>query len=498
MLVKLNGERLEESNMKPDETDCTGRASQTATAPFATCDMRDLIVGGHTLVPTLDGSLHPYINLDNAASTPIARPVKEKVDEFLEWYAGVHRGSGFKSQLSTNAYEQARERVAHFVGADLSEHTCIFVRNTTEAINRCAGRIHLGPNDVVLTTPMEHHSNLLAWRIRQSRVIYIDIDELGAPSLSNLQAKLEAYKGHVKMVAISGGSNVTGIIPDVQAIAGMAHDAGAQLLVDAAQLAPHRPINMGPVGALHSIDFLAMSAHKMYAPLGAGALIGPTEAFKGDAPCLVGGGTVTFVSEDEVSWNNPPDNEEAGSPNVVGAIAMAAATRFLSNDLGWDWLVQHERDLTSYALQRMNEIPGLLILGPRDPSLPQDRLGVISFVMESVDYPLIAAVFSNEYAIATRTGRFCAQPYLMRLFHLSPERIHNLRDEMSRGDNRHAPGATRISFGFYNSREDIDAAVDALWNMHRGKLRGQYRHNVKNAEYCPVGSSTQPEGWFDL
>ena len=338
--------------MKAEEIDCTG-AVAIRNGFSDVDDMHDLIVGGHTLVPILDGTLRPYINLDNAASTPIARPVKDKVDTFLEWYAAVHRGSGFKSQVSTLVYEQSRERVAEFVGADLEDHTVIFVRNATEAINRCSGRIHLGEGDVVLTTLMEHHSNLLTWRKHSTHVESVAVDEFGAPILSDLEARLKANAGHVKLVAISGGSNVTGVIPDVHSIAQVVHAAGAMLLVDAAQLDPHRPIHMGKVGQPESIDFLAFSAHKMYAPLGCGALIGPKSVFQGDTPELVGGGAVLFVSEEEVLWADPPDNEEAGSPNVVGAVAMAAAARFLSEGLGWKWVVEHERELTSYALEKL-------------------------------------------------------------------------------------------------------------------------------------------------
>ena len=486
--------------MKAEEIDCTevAPAPKNGKGMALPHDLRDLIVGGHLRVPTLDGTLRPYVNLDNAASTPIALPVKETVDRLLEWYAAVHRGSGFKSQVSSLAYEQARERLAEFVGAGLTDRCLIFVRNATEAINRCASRVPLSEGDVVLTTLMEHHSNILAWRKRCSHVESVSVDDFGAPILSDLEARLKANAGRVKLIAISGGSNVTGVIPEVHAIARLAHNAGAMLLVDAAQLAPHRPIDMGKAGDPESIDFLAFSAHKMYAPLGCGALVGPRSAFEGGVPDQVGGGTVLFVSEEEEMWSGPPESEEAGSPNVVGAVAMAAAARFISDDLGWDWVIQHERDLTSYALGKLNEIPGLLVYGPRDPALQQDRLGVIAFNLAKVDHQLTAAILSHEYAIGTRTGGFCAHPYLMRLFDVTPERAHQLREEVSCGDRRGMPGAVRMSFGFYNSREDVDAAVNALWAIQRGEWRGDYRQNIKSGEYRPVESNTDPAGWFEI
>src|SRR3954464_6304401 len=218
-----------EAKMKAQEIGRT-EAGAKGAGQLAVRDMRDLIVGGHTLVPTLDGTLRPYVNLDNAASTPIAYPVKAKVDEFLEWYAAVHRGSGFKSQVASVAYEQARQRVAEFVGADSDDRCVVFMRNATEAINRCAGLVTLSQGDVVLTTLMEHHSNILAWRAHCDHVESVTVDEFGAPLVSDLQARLKMNAGKVKLVAISGGSNVTGVIPDVHTIAEIVHAAGAQLL----------------------------------------------------------------------------------------------------------------------------------------------------------------------------------------------------------------------------------------------------------------------------
>ncbi|MEP6776612.1 MAG: aminotransferase class V-fold PLP-dependent enzyme, partial [Chloroflexota bacterium] len=224
--------------------------------------------------------------------------------------------------------------------------------------------------------------------------------------------------------------------------------------------------------------------------------IGPTEAFRGGTPDLVGGGAVLFVSEESVMWSEPPDNEEAGSPNVPGVIAMAAATRFIQEDLGWDWLIEHERDLTSYAISRLNAISGLKIYGPHDPSLPDDRLGVIAITLADVKCHLAAAILSHEYGIGTRVGCFCAHPYLMHLFHVSQEGIDRLSDEIGHGDRRNIPGALRLSFGFYNTREDIDAAVDALIQINDHKWQGEYVQDIKSGEFRPTDSKTSPEGWF--
>lgn len=466
--------------------------------PVEARDLRDLVVGGDVRVPVLDGSLRDFINLDSAASTPIAAPVKAKVDEFLTWYAAVHRGSGFKSQLSTHAYEEARRVVAAFVGADLKDRTLIFVRNTTEAINRCANSLKFEEGDVLLTTLMEHHSNLLAWRKRAVHIEHIDIDEHGAPRLEDLEALLAANRGKVRLVTISGGSNVTGVVPDLRRIARLTHEAGAKLLVDAAQLAPHRPIDMGPVGGVESIDFLAFSGHKMYAPLGAGALIGAYEDLEAEVPDLVGGGGVLFVSEESAVFNALPHRAEAGSPNVVGAVAMAAAANFITKELTWDWLVEHERTLTRHALKRLGAIEGVSIYGPTDPSLPEDRLGVVSFNLAGHDYRQVASILQHEYAIGTRTGCFCAHPYLIRLFDVPACEVDALRDRLVEGDRSEMPGAVRMSFSFFNRLEDIDLLADALEAIAAGRWAGEYRQDPATGDFVPVGAPVDYAAWFSL
>jgi selenocysteine lyase/cysteine desulfurase len=182
----------------------------------------------------------------------------------------------------------------------------------------------------------------------------------------------------------------------------------------------------------------------------------------------------------------------------VGAVAMASAARFLSEDLGWDWLVRHERELTSYALEKLNTIPGLTIYGPHDPALPEDRLGVISFNMDTLDHRLTAAILSHEYAIGTRSGCFCAHPYLIRLFQVPHELVHDIRDQLVHGDRHAMPGAVRMSFGFYNSREDVDAIVDALRAIQRGEYRGEYRQDKASGEFQPVGAEVDLARWFKL
>lgn len=251
------------------------------------------------------------------------------MNEFLNWYSSVHRGSGFKSIVSTEAYERAREIVARFVGADPQVHAVIFGKNATEAINKLANRVGLQPNDIVVTSVLEHHSNDLPWRAK-ARVEHVGMKEDGSLDVDSLLEKLERFGKRVKLVAITGASNVSGFVLPIYDIAEMAHHHGARIMVDCAQLAPHRAVDMGPIGSPRHLDFVTLSAHKLYAPFGTGVLIGPAALFRQGPPDYRGGGTVDSVTLDKVYWTEPPERDEAGSPNVVGAVALATSIRILS------------------------------------------------------------------------------------------------------------------------------------------------------------------------
>jgi selenocysteine lyase/cysteine desulfurase len=445
--------------------------------------LRAQIVGIDQQVPLLDGSRRPYVFFDNAASTPTFRPVQQKVDEFLEWYSSVHRGSGFKSLLSTQAYEQARHVVAEFVGADPDAHVVIFGKNTTEAVNKLANRLDLGPEDVVITTVMEHHSNDLPWRNR-AQVAYVGVREDGTLDTQDLQQKLEHYSGRVKLVATTGASNVSGFAPPIHDMAEWAHAHGARILVDCAQLAPHRKVEMGPVDSPRHLDFVAISAHKMYAPFGTGALIGPREVFAAGAPDYQGGGTVDIVTLDDVYWAEPPERDEAGSPNVVGAVALAASIRVLTQ-VGMEAVAQHEMELTGYALDRLNALDGVKVYGSSDPERLDDRLGVISLAVDGMQHSKVAAILSFEGGIGVRNGCFCAHPYLLRLMGVDEQEAREHQRQILNGDRSQLPGLVRVSFGCYNTFDEIDHLVDMLGRVLRGDYRGDYVQDKATGDYLP-------------
>ena len=453
-------------------------------------NLRDRIVGVNQLVPLLDGSRVPYVNLDNAASTPALIDVMDAINRLMPYYASVHRGTGFKSRLCTVAYDQAHEIIGRFVSADLDTNTVIFGKNATEAINKLSYRLNLSPDDVVITTSMEHHSNDLPWRnqasARGGRVVHVRATPEGRLDEADFDRQLAKYAGQVALVSVTGASNVSGFLQPIHRLARKAHAAGARILVDTAQLAPHRRVDMRPDDDPEHLDFVVLSAHKMYAPFGTGALVGPKEVFLQDGPEYCGGGTVNVVTLDEVHWADTPDRDEAGSPNVVGAVAMAAAAQALM-DVGMDAIAAHEETLIAYSLERLGRIPGVTIYGETDPARAGEKVGVIPFNLEGVSHFLLASILGYEGGIGVRSGCFCAHPYVVHLLHLDERTASTWRDQLLDGDKSHMPGMVRMSFGCYNDTTDVDRLVEMVERVARGEYRGDYQLEPATGEYIPAG-----------
>jgi selenocysteine lyase/cysteine desulfurase len=466
--------------------------------------LRRLIVGAEERVTLLDGSRRAYINFDNASSTPFLRSVLERVNAFAPIYASVGRGSGHKSKLSNVAFAEARAAIGRFVGAAPETHTVILGKNTTEALNRIAHCLDLSADDVVLTSRMEHHSNDLPWR-RAAEVHYVGLLDDGSLDVDHLRRLLDAQRGRVRLVTVAGASNVTGRVNPIDEIAVVAHRAGARVAVDAAQLAPHRPIDVRGPDDPRRIDFLAFTGHKMYAPLGIGALVALRDAVCAVEPQLVGGGTVDFVTEDEVVWSALPAREEAGTPNVVGAIGWAEAIRTLE-ELGMDRIGAHESSLARALLTALRDRPRIRVFGEADPrSATADRLGVVSFAIDGVAHDLAGAILNYEGGIGVRTGMFCAHPYVQRLLSLSTAMSRSILGRRRAGETAPLPGLIRASFGIYNTFAEVDAFVEVLDRITSGRYVGAYRRDpVSGALRLGVGEdrglvralpdSSSPEG----
>lgn len=445
--------------------------------------------------PLLDGTEVRYVNLDNAASTPPLIDVVNAVERFMPYYSSVHRGTGFKSRLSTMTYDQSRERIGRFVNADLSTNTVIFGKNATEAINKLSHRLPHSEECVVLTTMLEHHSNDLPWR-DHFRVVHVGNLPDGRLDEREFDRKLSEHKGKTALVAVTGAANVTGFLLPIHRLARKAHEAGSLILVDAAQLAPHRRIDMKPDDHPEHLDFVILSAHKMYAPYGTGALIGPRQFFLDCGPDYSGGGTVNVVTPEDVYWADLPERDEAGSPNVVGALAMATSARVLV-EYGMDRIALHERELTEYALNRLKEVKGIRIYGESDPSAT-DRIGVIPFNIDGIHHALLAAILGYEGGIGVRSGCFCAHPYVVSLLELDQTEIDRWKSQFLAGDKSDMPGMVRMSFGCYSNEDDVDRLIDMLNRVVRGEYEGEYQVHRQTGEFYPIGYEEPFDRYFSL
>jgi selenocysteine lyase/cysteine desulfurase len=431
-----------------------------------------MVVGADTKVPLDNGKYTTAISFDNAATTPPFYSVNKDVNDFLSWYSSIHRGKGYKSMLSTEVYENGRKIIKDFVKSEGEKDIVIFTKNTTDSINILSNVLSQQKNgkDVILSTWMEHAANDLPWRDKFN-VDYVDIDEYGRLLTDNFEAKLKKYKNRVRLVTVAGASNVTGYINDIHTLAALAHKYGAQIHVDGAQLVPHVAVDMKPFGSEEHIDYLTFSAHKMYAPYGSGVLIGPKTVFEGGLPYAQGGSAIQLVTHERIWWEEPPQKDEAGTPNLIGIVALISAVKTLSG-IGMDNAYIHEKRLLDYAHNRMKQIPGIKFYNHPDM---QETIGVIPFNMEGVDHSLMSAILSYERGIAVRNGFFCAHPYCERLLGYSAKDMKNIMET-----NEKFPGIVRISFGIYNNYSEIDALVRLL--KHIAKDKKYYIDKYSNAK----------------
>ena len=384
--------------------------------------------------PTSSGKR--LVFLDAAASSPKPRSVVEAMaDAYSHHYANVHRGIYELSEDATTRFEAARGKVAAFIGAP-SKREIVFVRNATEAINLVAyswGRSNVHSGDRVVTTQLEHHANIVPWQQLTAEVgatlDYVAISDDGRLELDDLRAKLAQGP---KLLAVAAVSNALGTINPLAEIIGMAHEAGALVLVDAAQAAPHMPIDVAALDC----DFLALSGHKMLGPSGIGALWGRRELLDAMPPFMTGGSMIIKVTMEGAEWNEVPFKFEAGTPAIVEAIGLGVAIDYLTN-LGMDAVREHERYLFERAWPALGEIPGVRRLGPDDPAA---HAGVISFVLDGIHPHDVATVFDSE-GVAVRAGHHCAQPVMLRY---------------------DVPATTRASFYVYNDLDDVDALTSAV------------------------------------
>ena len=444
---------------------------------------REHFAGVDLPVPIFGGATVTGINFDNAASTPPLKRVRDMVNGFSDVYSSVHRGTGYKSRLSTEAYEQARELVSRFLGVDEQSQVVIFVKGTTDALNRIAAEQARLDGRQVLVTEMEHHADLLPWRHRSGHLM-VSLSDDGHIDVEAIEHALHSSEGKIGLVALCGASNVTGFVSPIHEVAELAHRHGALISVDAAQLAPHHRIDVLPAGDPGHLDFVSLSGHKMFAPYGAGVLVAPRDFFAG-APEVMGGGAISIVTWDDTVWAELPDREEAGSPNVIGAVALGVAIQTLL-ELGFDDMLAYEAGLGRHLLAALTQIPGVGVLGGVEPGPDGSRLALASFVIEGLHHGLVAAALSHEWGIAVRHGCFCANPYVFHLLHMSKDSVDAVENEVTAGQRKALPGAVRASLAPYNTQAEVDRFLDAVSHIARGRIKTTYEQSA-DGTFAPSG-----------
>ena len=388
--------------------------------------------------PILERNIHPQtrlVYLDNAASSQKPSAVLQAMDRYYRTtHSNVHRGVHTLSEEATTLYEEARVAAAKLINAP-DPHTCIYVRNTTEALNLVAhtwGRANLGPGDQVISTQMEHHSNIVPWQILRDQLGFtLDFVPVTDEGLLDQMAFHSLLSEKTKLVTFTHVSNVVGTVNPVKEMTAAAHEMGAQVMVDGAQSVPHIPVDVQDL----DVDFYAYSGHKMCGPTGIGLLWGRRELLQHMPPFMGGGEMIREVTLERSRWNELPYKFEAGTPAIAEAIGLGAAASFLM-DLGLENVEAHSASLTAYAYERMGEVEGVRILGPG----PQARMGLVAFHMEGIHPHDLSAILDQE-GVAIRAGHHCAQP------------LHKRFDLIA---------TSRASFYIYNTSEDVDVLIRGM------------------------------------
>ncbi|MES9505469.1 aminotransferase class V-fold PLP-dependent enzyme [Streptomyces sp. NPDC000609] len=439
----------------------TAAADQSLCAPLP-------VLGKDVTVPLVTGGEVTYAALDYAASAPALQRVWDDVAAYAPYYGSVHRGAGYLSQLSTDLFENSRATVAEFLGCRADDQV-IFTRSTTDSLNLLAAVV---PADCqVFVYETEHHASLLPWR--DARVTYLNAPRTPAQAVETLERALADRDPYgPALVCVTGASNVTGELWPVKELAAAAHAHGARIVLDAAQLAPHHPVDIAEL----DVDWVAFSGHKLYAPFGSGVLAGRSDWLQAAEPYLAGGGASRKVARRtdggvDVEWHSTAARHEAGSPNVIGVYSIASACKALT-EAGFENLVAREQHLVSAVRAGLAGIPEVKVLSLFGDDAP--RVGVISFVVEGWNSSHFAAALSAEYGIGVRDGLFCAHPLVRTLLGSDPQEVGECGAPEAEPGER-SLNAIRVSFGAGTPDEHIERFVRAVTELVSKGAQWKYR-----------------------
>lgn len=492
-----------------------GRAAAAKAAMLS--KLRTSTTGLDVEYTVASGQKTRRVYLDSTASTLQLGIVRDVMKKYMPYYANTHTNVHFGAKLSTREFDWAHDMVLSFVDADPARYTAFYVGSgTTGGINRIARTLKDKRPDrnVVVTSIMEHHSNDLPHRRNFDEVVHIPTvtneNQLGCVDIDRMEKALAEHGDKVNYVAVTGVSNVTGIVNPIYDIAELAHEYGTLILVDAAQMAAHVPIHMcGHDNPKRNLDMVAMSGHKIYAPASPGVVVARKDLFEGVEPVEVGGGMVDDVHTNRyLPTEHFPDREEAGTPNIAGAIALSTVLCALQK-IGMDFIDDWEERLIRYAVEQMEQISDVMIYGDTDPDKVR-RTGALAFNIRGFDHSLTAAVLNDYFNIAVRNACFCAHPYVREMI---TDELSTYADELSNEELEALAelhrGMVRASFGLYNDESDVDALVSALrhicsnreyyQNEYQKEACGDYHHRTFVFDSTPIFSvKNEVNHWFGV
>lgn len=440
-------------------------------------ELSGLAAGTHTYIRLPTGAIKRIVKLNNAATTPPFFEVLAASGAFMQSYDAVHRGSGIHAQQLVERLDWDVGTIAEFTGG--KEKGFLFTANTSEAILKLARLFRFSRQDVVLVSDVEHTSNYLPWKYASNaQVRTFPSDMTGAFSEDTVKEALENTE-NVKLVAVTGASNLSGFIPPIGKIAKIVHEYGAQLFVDAAQLAPHRPLELEKNG----IDFAAFSAHKMYAPFGLGVLVAPVSWLEERTPIDPAGGSPDYVSEEKIVWTQGIKRHQPGTWNAHGIATLAQSMRVLAR-IGWKKIRAHEGSLARHLQGRLaasEDVRRYGIVGKN----AKDATPLFTFNVRNRHYALVSSFLANEHAISTRSGEICNHRLVARWHGLGTDEVARIARKVELGDLLAKPGVVRASFGIFNTIEDADALADALEKLCKNGPRLRYvPKSLPEPEFC--------------